>query len=232
MVHAHNLLRFVVDVAEVADQSMRVETGRDIRRAGRQGYDVVDAVDIGLRRRRNKARGAREGGGVGSAGPCVGGLAHGHRTRRARISSTRVCKVRVGKDAIPFIRRRHIRRQALVLHHPPALLRVEEERLVPAVVVMRYHHRSAHGKAEVVVTQRGSRGNGRGQFVEVVVRVEHVVAEVLVRSAVEGVGARFGHHIDLPAGAPAILCLVGAAQGHKLRDGVHAGIRQRRHVCP
>ena len=232
MVDAHKLLRFVEDVAEVTDQSMRVETGRDVRRARRQGNAVVNAVDIGLRRRRNISRVARESGGVGSAGSRTGVIAHGHRAGSTRILSARVCQIGIGKVASPFRGRRHIRRQALVLHHPPELLRVEEERLVPAVVEMRYHHRSAHGKAEVVVAERGCRGNGRGQFVEVVVRVEHVVAEELVRSAVEVVGARFGHHVDLPAGAPAILRLVGAAQGHELRDGIHAGMRQSRHVCP
>ena len=79
MVDARKLLRVVEDVANVIDQSMCVQSSRDVSRAGRQRDVVEDVRDVRLRRRRNNPSGACETCGIGRACSRVGTRTNSHR---------------------------------------------------------------------------------------------------------------------------------------------------------
>ena len=147
---------------------------------------------------------------------------------RARRADDDVSADRHGKVARALRLGGHVERHGRVRDDAPELLRKEEEGLAPAVVDLWDQDRSADRVAEVVVTQR--RPGDAVQVVEVVVGVQVVVAEELVRRTMQRICARARNHVDLAGRGASVLRRVGIALGLELRDRIHAGKREQRQI--
>lgn len=88
---------------------------------------------------------------------------------------------------------------------------------------------TAEGAAKIVVVVGGL--VDAVSIIQEGVGVENLIAKEFVDAAVEGAGSRAGNHVDLTAGAAAILGVILAANHAKFFDGIDAGILQQSEVC-
>src|ERR1700722_14370492 len=96
---------------------------------------------------------------------------------------------------------------------------------------MRDEPRTAEGPSKIVLAEGCARSDRRLLLVSPVVRIQDIVSEKLIDSAVELRGARAGDDIDHAARAAPVLGAVVAAQNLELLDGIDAGIIQQREVA-
>jgi hypothetical protein len=96
---------------------------------------------------------------------------------------------------------------------------------------VRDENRTADRPAEIVIAEWRTIRDRVLLFVAPVIRVEHIVAEKLVQSAVKLGGSRAGDDVDLATGTASIFGVVVAAQHFELVDCVDAGIVQQREIA-
>ena len=116
-----------------------------------------------------------------------------------------------GKDAGAIVGGRYARQARDAARNPGAFIVAEEERLAR-------DDRPAQVAAELILVVRGLR-RARPEREEIV-RVERVVAEVLVGGPMEVVGPGFGRHADGGAGRTAVLRGIRARDDLELLNGV------------
>ena len=170
VIDAHILFPVVEDIAPHPGQSV-------IRRVGERRKFCIDIVDISLRRRIDVGDLRGLAGAVAvliksDAGSCRQGALQ-HRGRRQFAAG-----------------------EGVVVDDSSPLLRVKEECLVAILIVdAGNEQRAAQGEAEVVPAQFGAVDSVT--IVEEVIGVEHVIAEEVVRAAVELAGAAARDDRDL-----------------------------------
>ena len=151
-----------------------------------------------------------------------------HRAWRYGVVRAHVTEV---ARALGAVRHLHVKgiRNAIA---PPFLGPEEEGLLLVVVVHVRDVYRSTDGVAEIVLLiWRNDAGAAGANAVEVVLRVEEVVAHKLISVAVECARAALGFDFDGTGSVATILRAVVRSQHFELCDGIDAGIDVQRTVA-
>ena len=114
-----------------------------------------------------------------------------------------------------FVGRQKGRRSGARQAAAAAFIVEHEEGLVLAVVQLRQHHRTVHHEPELVLANAlltQARRRGVEVVLEIIFRVELVVAQEFKQRTVQVVGARTHHHDQLCAGVKAVLGRIGARE--------------------